>query len=203
MTRFVILASGHGTNAEAVMDACRDGRIDGEVVLVVTNLGSAGVIAKAAAAGVPVEVLPPRPGEQRSDYDRRLSSLVRSHGPDVVVLAGWMRLLSMGFLGTVGTPVVNLHPALPGEFPGVKAIERAFAEREMGRTRSGVMVHLVPDEGVDCGPLLAQASVPILPTDSLEGFTDRIHREERRLLVDVLASMSGRTGPAREQIQHD
>jgi folate-dependent phosphoribosylglycinamide formyltransferase PurN len=98
-----------------------------------------------------------------------------------------MRLLSMRFLGRFPT-VVNLHPALPGEFPGVQAIERAWAERAT-RTRSGVMVHLVPDEQVDAGPVLATADVALRPDDSLDDFAARVHATEHRLLVQVVTDL--------------
>ena len=96
----------------------------------------------------------------------------------------------MSFLGRFPDRVVNLHPALPGELPGTHAIERAWHEALAGeRTRTGVMVHLVPDEGVDSGPVLATAAVPIQPDDTLESLTARIHATEHRLLVSTLADL--------------
>ena len=101
-----------------------------------------------------------------------------------------MRILTLSFLGRFPDRVVNLHPALPGELPGTHAIERAWHEALAGeRTRTGVMVHLVPDEGVDSGPVLATATVPIQPDDTLESLTDRIHATEHRLLVSTLADL--------------
>src|SRR4029453_7074797 len=111
-------------------------------------------------------------------------------GPDVVVLAGWMRILTMSFLGWFPGMVVNLHPALPGELPGTHAIERAWQEAQGGRRdRTGVMVHLVPNEGVDDGPVLATASISIHPSDTLESLTSRVHGVEHRLLVETLATL--------------
>jgi phosphoribosylglycinamide formyltransferase-1 len=189
VTRLVVLASGAGTNAAEIIAACDDGRIDGTVAAVVTNRPQAGVVARAQAAGVVVETVAAARDEERVDYDARLATVVAAHSPDVVVLAGWMRILSMGFLDAVRVPVVNLHPALPGDLPGVGAIERAFAERDSGRTSSGVMVHLVPDEGVDSGPVLASAAVPLLASDTIAEFAERMHAMERRLLVEVLSDM--------------
>jgi folate-dependent phosphoribosylglycinamide formyltransferase PurN len=106
-----------------------------------------------------------------------------------------MRVLSMNFLGWFPGMVVNLHPALPGELPGTHAIERAFDEARAGARRaSGVMVHLVPDEGVDDGPTLASVEVPILPTDSLDEFAARMHAAEHQLLVDTLRSLCEQRG---------
>jgi folate-dependent phosphoribosylglycinamide formyltransferase PurN len=96
----------------------------------------------------------------------------------------------MSFLGWFPGMVVNLHPALPGELPGVDSIARAWHEARDGRRdRTGVMVHLVPNEGVDVGPVLATATVPIQPTDTLESLTDRVHGVEHRLLVETLATL--------------
>ena len=120
---------------------------------------------RATAAGVPAVRVPPDAGEARADYDTRLADVVAARDPDFVVLAGWMRILTMSFLGRFPDRVVNLHPALPGELPGTHAIERAWHEALAGeRTRTGVMVHLVPDEGVDDGPVLATATCRSTPT---------------------------------------
>jgi phosphoribosylglycinamide formyltransferase-1 len=132
----------------------------------------------------------PHPGEPRADYDARLADIVSGFDPDWVVLAGWMRLLSMSFLGWFPRMVVNLHPALPGELPGVDAIERAWCEAKDGRRdHTGVMVHLVPDEGIDDGPVLATATVSIHPSDTLESLTIRVHGVEHRLLIETLATL--------------
>jgi folate-dependent phosphoribosylglycinamide formyltransferase PurN len=128
-----------------------------------------------------------RPGESRADYDARLADVVTGFDPHWVVLAGWMRVLTMNFLGWFPGMVVNLHPALPGELPGTHAIERAFTEHQEGRrTRTGVMVHLVPDAGVDDGPVLASEAVAIDPDDTLDLLEARMHAVEHRLLVATL-----------------
>ncbi len=130
------------------------------------------------------------PAEERADYDTRLAAVVAGHVPDWVVLAGWMRILTTTFLGRFPDRVMNLHPALPGAFPGTKAIERAFAAHEQdGLDTTGVMVHLVPDEGVDNGPVLATAVVPIEPNDTIDSLTARVHLIEHRLLVETLARL--------------
>lgn len=191
--RIVVLASGRGTNAQALIDACNDRSESGigpaVVVGVVSDQPTAEVLERAERSRVAAIPFPRATQEDRRAYDRRLSESVRSLQPDLVVLAGWMRILTNEFLGTVGAPVVNLHPALPGELAGTKAIERAFAEREHGRVESGVMVHLVPDEGVDDGPVLATVRVPIEPSDSFEMFAERMHAAEHRLLVDTVRDL--------------
>jgi formyltetrahydrofolate-dependent phosphoribosylglycinamide formyltransferase len=190
MTRLVVLASGSGTNLQAILDACADGRLPAVVAAVVSNKDGSAALQRAADAGVPYVHVAPHAGEARADYDARLADIVSGFSPDWVVLAGWMRLLSMSFLGWFPAMVVNLHPALPGELPGVNAIERAWREAKDGRRdNTGVMVHLVPGEGVDDGPVLATATVSIHPSDTLESLSARVHAVEHRLLVETLATL--------------
>jgi formyltetrahydrofolate-dependent phosphoribosylglycinamide formyltransferase len=189
-TRLVVLASGNGSNLQAILDACAAGTLPAEVTAVVSDRPDATALTRATAVGVAAIPLPPAPGEARADYDIRLADAVVARDPDLVVLAGWMRILTMAFLGRFPDRVVNLHPGLPGELPGTNAIERAWHEALAGtRTSTGVMVHLVPDEGVDTGPVLASAPVPILPDDSLETLTARVHATEHHLLVSALADL--------------
>jgi len=193
--RLVVLASGNGSNLQAVIDACSDGRLPAEVVAVVSDRASATALQRADTSGITSVHIGPRPGEPRAEFDARLADVVTGFDPHLVVLAGWMRVLSMNFLGWFPDMVVNLHPALPGQLPGTHAIERAFDEARAGtRQASGVMVHLVPDEGVDDGPALATVEVPILPTDSLDEFAARMHAAEHQLLVDTLRSLCERRG---------
>src|SRR5215203_312984 len=189
-SRLVVLASGNGTNVQALLDACADGTLPAAVVAVVSDQPDAGALARAGAAGVPAVHVGRNPGEPRGDYDARLADVVAGFGPDLVVLAGWMRILTMSFLGWFPDRVVNLHPALPGELPGTRAIERAWDEARAGtRTATGVMVHLVPDEDVDAGPVLATATVPIHPDDTVESLAARVHRAEHELLVSTLTTL--------------
>lgn len=188
--RLVVLASGAGSNLQAVLDACAAGELTAEVVAVVSDRGEAGALTRAAAVGVPTVHVGQRAGELRAEYDARLADVVAGFDPDWIVLAGWMRILTIGFLGWFPNMVINLHPALPGQFPGTRAIERAFAEAGEGRrTSTGVMVHLVPDEGVDDGPVLATATVPIAPDDTLDTLAARVHAVEHELLVAALADL--------------
>jgi phosphoribosylglycinamide formyltransferase-1 len=194
--RLAVLASGSGSNLQAVLDACAARAIEADVVVVVSDRPEARALDRARAIGRTAVALPPRPGELRQAYDQRLAAAVAASRPDLVVLAGWMRLLSTSFLDRFPGKVLNLHPARPGELPGVRAIERAYAEAQAGhRSHTGVMVHLVPDEGVDDGPLLATVDVPILPGDSLDDLATRVHSAEHQLLVEVLAAMCGPDGP--------
>jgi phosphoribosylglycinamide formyltransferase 1 len=185
--RLVVLISGSGTNLQAILDACASGALPAQVTAVVSNKREAFGLERARRAGVPA-IARPRPKEQdRRVYDGELADLVASHRPDWIILAGWMRILSSNFLDRFPGRVINLHPALPGTFPGTHAIERAFDAYQKGKIRAtGVMVHLVPDEGVDCGPVLLQEEVPIREDDTLESLEARIHTVEHRLLVAAI-----------------
>lgn len=188
--RLVVMASGNGSNAQAVLDACASGALPAGVTAIVSDRSRAHVLQRAEMAGVPAVHVGVRPGESRAEYDDRLADVVSGFDPDWVVLAGWMRLLSMNFLGWFPGMVVNLHPALPGELPGVDAIPRAHAEAVAGaRQYTGVMVHLVPDEGVDDGPVLATERIDIDPHEPLDVLESRIHAVEHRLLVATLTTL--------------
>lgn len=183
--RLVVLVSGNGSNLQALLDAGLP------VVAVVSNRPGAYALERAAAAGVPTEVVTLRPfldsGRTRRDFDAHLAEVVAAHRPDYVILAGWMLLLSSAFLDRFPDRVVNLHPALPGMFPGAHAMADALTAYREGRiTETGIMVHLVPDEGVDDGPVLASVTVPIEPDDTLDALAERMHAHEHRLLVDTV-----------------
>jgi formyltetrahydrofolate-dependent phosphoribosylglycinamide formyltransferase len=187
--RLVVLISGFGSNLQAILDAC-ERSLPARVVAVVSNKQNAYGLERARRVGVPAVYAPKLKEQERRAYDTRLAELVASYQPDWVALAGWMRVLSSAFLDHFPGCVVNLHPALPGTFPGTQAIERAFVAYQKGEIRhTGVMVHLVPDEGVDCGPLLAQELVPMYVEDTLEVLEARIHEVEHRLLVDTLKDL--------------
>jgi phosphoribosylglycinamide formyltransferase-1 len=188
LPRVVVLASGNGSNLQALVDAAGEGRISGRIAAVISDRPESGALARAASASIPAVALPPDPSEARVEYDRRLAGVLADLAPDLVVLAGWMRILTE----TVVTHfrVINLHPALPGELPGTGAIERAWAEFLSGaRTRSGVMVHEVPDAAVDAGPVLAHEEVAFEAGDDLDAFARRMHTVEHHLLVEVVADI--------------
>jgi phosphoribosylglycinamide formyltransferase 1 len=187
MARILVLISGNGSNLQSILDACADGRLPAQVVGVISNQVDAFGLERARCAGVPVEVLSRKKDQDRVAYDSLLAEKAETFRPDWIVLAGWMRLLSSAFLDHFPRRVVNLHPALPGTFPGTHAIERAFEAFQAGQiTYSGVMVHLVPDEGVDSGPVLAQCVVDLRQDETLASFEARVHELEHALLVETL-----------------
>ncbi len=189
--RLVVLISGNGSNLQAILDAVQSGDFPAEVCAVISNKKGAYGLERARKAGVPAVVKVKWKDQDRRDYDAELAELVRGYQPDWVVLAGWMRILSMSFLKHFPDRVINLHPALPGTFPGVNAVQRAFQAFQQGEiSQSGVMVHLVPDEDVDAGPLLAQREVEIHKDDTVETFEKRIHNCEHILLVETLKNLA-------------
>jgi phosphoribosylglycinamide formyltransferase 1 len=192
--RLVVLASGFGSNLQAILDACSQGRLPARVSAVVSDRRAAPALVRARQAGVPALYLPASHFEKspagRCAYDESLADEVTTYEPDLVVLAGWMRVLSSSFLGRFPHRVINLHPALPGTYPGVDAIRRAYQQcRTGGSCTTGVMVHFVPDEGVDNGPVVLQEAVPIRPQDELADLEERVHRAEQRLLVQAIATL--------------
>jgi phosphoribosylglycinamide formyltransferase 1 len=185
--RLVVLISGNGSNLQAVLDACANQELPASVVAVVSNKADAYGLTRARHAGVGAIHFPKLPTESRQEYDTRLAAYVSTCLPDYVVLAGWMRILSSVFLDQFPNRVINLHPALPGMFPGIHAIERAFDAYQRGEIQhTGVIVHLVPDEGVDNGPVLASEIVNIYPTDTLDSLEARVHQTEHHLLIQAL-----------------
>lgn len=193
MKRLAVLISGGGTNLQAIIDACASGALPGtRVAVVVSNRRAAYGLRRAEAHGIPTIHHPPRPyrlaGRSREEYDADLAALLAPYAVDLVVQAGWMHLFTMAFLRHYPGRVLNIHPALPGAFPGMHAIERAYGAFRRGEIdRTGVMVHRVPDEAVDEGPVVACREVPILPDDTVQTLEARIHATEHALYVQAIA----------------
>ncbi len=182
---------------QALIDACEAGTLPAKIMLVVSNKANAYGLRRAESRQIPTAIFKRRKGVDRCDYDEDLGRFIAALESDWVILAGWMHLFSMNFLRYFPGRVVNLHPALPGHFPGTHAIERAFeAFRQGDIEHTGIMVHVVPDEGVDDGPVLATEIVPIHTDDTLEALEQRIHAAEHRLLVETVRRLiSGELRP--------
>ena len=184
--RLGVLVSGNGTNLQAILDAARSGRIDADVSVVISNQPGAYALTRAESAGVKAVSLPHRGFPSREAFDAALVEELRRERVDWVVLAGFMRLLTPGFLAAFPQRVINIHPALLPAFPGAHAIRDALA---YGVRVTGCTVHLV-DEGVDTGPILDQRAVPVEEGDTEEALAERMHRAEHELYVDVLARLA-------------
>ena len=185
MKRIVVLISGGGSNLQALIDA----RL-AEIALVVSNRADALGLERARKAGIATLLRPLKQwlaaGGTRNGYDADVAKHVTAARPELIVLAGWMHVFGPAFLDAVPAKVINLHPALPGQFPGACAIERAFEAYKRGEVaQTGIMVHEVIPE-VDAGPVLGTAAVPIWPKDDLDALSSRMHTAEHRLLVEVV-----------------
>lgn len=190
-TKLVVLISGNGSNLQAIIEACETGELNAEVVAVISNKASAYGLERAKKHNIVTLALPKMKVQSRAEYDSGLAKHVKSFQADLVVLAGWLRILSMNFLSHFpDNKVINIHPALPDAFPGLDAIEQAYEAFQKGEiTQTGVMIHFVPDEGVDDGPVLASEVVEILPSDSLVDLAVRVHQVEHRLYIETLKTV--------------
>ena len=176
-SRFAVLASGSGTNLQALLDAYPE-----ELVVVAGDRKGAFAFGRARRAGVPVEHVDPAGFLSREDYDRELADRVAAHGVSLVVGAGYLRVLSPVFLERFPA-ILNVHPSLLPEFRGLRAVARAL---EACASETGVTVHFMVEE-VDAGPIVAQEKVSILPGDTEETLLKRLHLVEHRLLVGAVA----------------
>ncbi len=190
MIRLGVLASGGGTNLQAILDACAARRIDAEVAVVISNVPTAGALDRARRANVEAVVVPSKGVTDREAYDLRLVEALRARRVDLVCLAGYMRIVTPAFLrafgpspATRGCPrVVNIHPGLLPSFPGLHAQRQCF---EYGARFAGCTVHFV-DEGTDTGPVIVQAVVPVHPGDSEDALAARILEQEHRLYAQAI-----------------
>jgi phosphoribosylglycinamide formyltransferase-1 len=187
-SRVVVLVSGGGTNLQSLLDAERAGTLgDAAVVGVVSNRPGVRALERAAAAGVPTRVLDHRAFADRAAFDAALRAEVEALGADLVVLAGFMRVLTEGFLAGFVDRVINIHPSLLPAFPGVRGPAQAL---QYGVKISGCTVHFV-DAGLDTGAVIAQAAVPVRDDDTEETLAARILVEEHRLLPAAVADLAG------------
>ena len=190
---FGVLVSGNGTNLQAILDAVRGGTLAARVACVISNRTDAMALERASRAGVPALAIRHQTFESREAFDRALIAALREHGVDWVVLAGFMRVLTPELIRAFPGRVVNIHPSLLPAFPGRDAQRQAL---EHGVKVTGCTVHFV-DEGVDSGPIIAQRAVEVLPGDTIETLSERIHAAEHELFVSVLRDIAdGRLAPS-------
>jgi phosphoribosylglycinamide formyltransferase-1 len=175
--RIGALASGGGSNLQSIIGGCRDGSLAAEVVLVLTNNPEAGALNRAKQAGIPCLCLDHRRYASREDFDRAVVAALQDAGVELVVLAGFMRLISSVFLEAYPGRILNIHPALLPAFPGLHVQRKAL---EGGARFAGCTVHFV-DGGVDTGPIIIQAVVPVLDDDTEATLSARILQQEHRI----------------------
>jgi phosphoribosylglycinamide formyltransferase-1 len=183
--RIAVLISGRGSNLQALIDAIADGRLNAEIAIVISNRADAGGIERARAAGIETLTIPHRDFPSRDAFEAVLVRELRARQVALVCLAGFMRLLGATFLDAYPNAVLNVHPSLLPAFPGVDAQRQAW---EYGTKLAGATVHFVTGE-LDGGPIVQQAAVPVLPTDTPETLAARILEQEHRILPQAVADV--------------
>ena len=187
MYRLVVMVSGNGSNLQALIDNVHGNpKVDAQIALVVCSKDGARALERAAAAGIPTAVVALTDPADREERDARLNEAIGAVDPDLIVMAGWMSIVTGVFLNRFPDKVINLHPSLLPAFPGMHAIQEAF---DWGVRTTGVTVHIA-EEAVDGGPPILQEPVPILADDTVETLAERIHGVEHRLLCHCVTLYS-------------
>lgn len=183
MKKLVVLISGNGSNLQSILDACASGRIDGSVAAVISNRAAAYGLTRAQEAGIPAKALAASDFADRDAFDRQLIAEIEAFSPDLVVLAGYMRILSRAFVAHFHDRLLNIHPSLLPKYPGLHTHRQAL---ENGDSEHGTSVHFVTDE-LDGGPVILQAKVPVFPDDSEAGITERVQHQEHAIYPLVIS----------------
>jgi len=177
-----VLASGRGSNLQAIIDAIEAGRLDCELAVVVSDRADAQALARARKHGAKAVFVNPREYPDRESFDRAVLAHLAEHRVELVCLAGFMRILTPGFIAAYRNRIMNIHPALLPAFPGLHAQRQAL---EHGVKVSGATVHFV-DEGVDTGPIILQAAVPVFEDDTEETLSARILEQEHQIYPQAI-----------------
>ncbi|MBI3315830.1 MAG: phosphoribosylglycinamide formyltransferase [Candidatus Omnitrophica bacterium] len=196
--RLAVFCSGYGSNFQAILDAIRKKKLNASIALMVCDNPSAYALTRAKKDRVPVFLFNPKLFKSRKAYEKILTCVLKSQQTDLVVLAGFMRILTPYFVRTLRDRILNIHPSLLPRFKGAHAIRDAF---EAGVKETGVTVHLVTEK-VDAGPILLQKKVPVSKTDTLRSLETKIHRAEHRLYplaVKKYISYNNRTSKLKEK----
>ena len=175
--RIVVLISGSGTNLQAIIDACKETQYPGKVVGVISNKADAYGLTRAENAGIETTTLSHKAFDSRESYDQALIAAIDEYNADLVVLAGFMRILTPAFVQHYQGRLLNIHPSLLPKYQGLNTHQRAI---DAGDTVHGVSVHFVTEE-LDGGPVILQAKVPIFDGDCAEDLASRVHEQEHRI----------------------
>ena len=183
MKRLVVLVSGQGSNLQAILDACQQGRINGSVAAVFSNKSEAFGLERAREAGVPAHALAASQFADREAFDRQLMLEMDAYAPDLVVLAGYMRILSPAFVQHYAGRMLNIHPSLLPKYPGLHTHRQAI---ENGDEEHGTSVHFVTEQ-LDGGPVILQAKVPVFTDDTIDEVTARVQNQEHAIYPLVVS----------------
>lgn len=175
--KLVVLISGSGSNLQAFLDACKTGELNADISCVISNKASAYGLVRAQEAGIATAVLSHKDYNSREDYDRALLACVEQYQPDLVILAGFMRILTAEFVNPLYGRLMNIHPSLLPKYPGLHTHQRAI---DAGDSEAGVTVHFVSAE-LDAGPVIVQARVPVQTGDSAELLASRVLVQEHKI----------------------
>jgi phosphoribosylglycinamide formyltransferase-1 len=181
-TRIGVLASGRGSNLQAVMDSIDAGKLKAEIVVVISDKKDAYALERARKKGIAAEFVDPKPVRRRDDYDAKVLAALKKHKVDLVLLAGYMRIVSMVIIEAYENRIMNIHPALLPSFPGLHVQKKAI---EYGARFSGATVHFV-NGGVDTGPIIIQAVVPVHPGDDEDKLAARILKQEHKIYPEAV-----------------
>jgi len=182
MKKIAVFASGNGSNFQSIVDHMKEGKLNALLAILVCDKPGAKVIERAKNAGIPSFVFNPKDYQKKSDFEKEILNQLKKHEIDLVVLAGYMRLIGPTLLTDYEGKIINIHPSLLPSFPGKNAIEQAL---EAGVKITGVTIHYV-DEGMDTGPIIAQRAVEISEEDNAETLAKKIHEVEHTFYPEVI-----------------
>ena len=177
-----VFVSGRGTNLQSIIDAIESGKLDAEIKLVISNRSKAYALKRCEKHGIPYEVIPSKNYKDPEEWGKALIEAVKRSGAELIVLAGFMKIVPPNFIKAFENRIINIHPSLLPAFRGLDAQKQAF---DYGVTITGCSVHLVTPE-LDAGPIIAQAAVPVLPNDTAQTLANRILEHEHRIYPQVI-----------------
>lgn len=186
--KIAVLVSGSGTNLQAIIDAIKNSKLNNiHIAAVISNKKDAFALERAKSAGIKTVFLNPKDFTKNTDYDKKLIEVINNYDVDLIVLAGYMRILTESFVNAFKNKIINIHPALLPDFGGKGMYGKKVHEAVLksGKTESGCTVHFVTDE-IDAGPIIAQRKVPVMPHDTVASLSKRILAEEHKLLVEAI-----------------
>lgn len=189
--KIAVLVSGSGTNLQAIIDAIKNSKLNNiHIAAVISNKKDAFALERAKSAGIETVFLNPKDFTKNTDYDKKLIEVINNYDVDLIVLAGYMRILTENFVNAFKNKIINIHPALLPDFGGKGMYGEKVHEAVLksGKTESGCTVHFVTDE-VDAGPIIAQRKIPVMLHDTVDSLSKRILTEEHKLLVEAIGKV--------------
>ena len=188
MFKIIVLISGNGSNLQAIIDACKSGMIGGNVVGVISNKANVFGLERAKKNNIPSEVIRHNNFGTREEFDQELVTSIKSYQPDLIVLAGFMRILSPIMTSAFKNKMINIHPSLLPKYPGLKTHEQVIANND---AEHGVTIHSVSEE-LDGGPIIAQSKIVVHKNQQLEDLIERIHKIEHKIFPKIISMIASK-----------